>query len=103
MDAHWPLPESDWWNEYYTPLSERIARADPAHPGMGRALAAVRAEITLRRHHGSDYDYAGYVLRPDDTAPGAAPGATPDTTAASTIATTTDAHLLTNRKTMTTS
>lgn len=116
VDAHWPLPESDWWNEYYTPLSERIARADPAdpaHPGMGQALAAARAEITLRRHHGSDYDYAGYVLHPDDTAPGAAPGATleasthpgtaPDTTAASTIATATDAHLLTNRKTMNTS
>ncbi|WP_232109916.1 bifunctional class I SAM-dependent methyltransferase/N-acetyltransferase [Streptomyces buecherae] len=67
VDAHWPLPESDWWNEYYTPLSERIARADPAdpaHPGMGQALAAARAEITLRRHHGSDYDYAGYVLHP---------------------------------------
>ncbi|WEV26724.1 bifunctional class I SAM-dependent methyltransferase/N-acetyltransferase [Streptomyces sp. 71268] len=116
VDAHWPLPESDWWNEYYTPLSERIARADPAdpaHPGMGRALAAARAEITLRRHHGSDYDYAGYVLHPDDTAPDAAHGATPeagthpgtapDTTAASMIATATDAHLLTNRKTMTTS
>ncbi|MEU3958630.1 bifunctional class I SAM-dependent methyltransferase/N-acetyltransferase [Streptomyces buecherae] len=131
VDAHWPLPESDWWNEYYTPLSERIARADPAdpaRPGMGQALAAVRAEITLRRHHGSDYDYAGYVLHPtatpsDTTSRAAshtgtgtadfetptlrhtptgapAPGATATpvgTTAA------THPHLLTNRKTMTTS
>ncbi|WP_240796456.1 bifunctional class I SAM-dependent methyltransferase/N-acetyltransferase [Streptomyces sp. RFCAC02] len=67
LRAHWPLPESDWWDEYYTPLTQRLARADPQRPGMPEALAAHRAEIDMRREHGSDYNYAAYVLRPHDT------------------------------------
>ncbi|MFI7103452.1 methyltransferase domain-containing protein, partial [Streptomyces sp. NPDC050161] len=62
VDAHWPLPEDDWWDEYYTPLTERIAHADPARPGMSQALAALQEEITLRREHGGHYNYAAYVL-----------------------------------------
>ncbi|WP_309141856.1 bifunctional class I SAM-dependent methyltransferase/N-acetyltransferase [Streptomyces griseicoloratus] len=65
--AHWPLPESDWWDEYYTPLTRRMARADARRPGMPEALAAHRAEIAMRRDHGSDYAYAAYLLRPHDT------------------------------------
>ncbi|MDG9725301.1 MULTISPECIES: bifunctional class I SAM-dependent methyltransferase/N-acetyltransferase [unclassified Streptomyces] len=67
LRAHWPLPESDWWDEYYTPLSQRMDRADPQQPGMPQALAAHRTEIDMRREHGSDYDYAAYILRPHDT------------------------------------
>lgn len=55
---HWPLPESDWWTEYYTPLTERIATVDPDLPGTAEAVAATREEITLRREHGHDYRYA---------------------------------------------
>ncbi|AXG81061.1 bifunctional class I SAM-dependent methyltransferase/N-acetyltransferase [Streptomyces paludis] len=61
--AHRPLPESDWWDGYYTPLSRRIVRADPRRPGMPQALAAARAEIAMRREYGSDYNYAAYLLR----------------------------------------
>ncbi|MFD7978371.1 GNAT family N-acetyltransferase [Streptomyces sp. NPDC059071] len=60
-----PQPESDW-DEYYGPLAERAAAADPASPGMAEALAATRAELELRRDHGGDYGYTGYVLRPAD-------------------------------------
>ncbi|WP_333909878.1 SAM-dependent methyltransferase [Streptomyces sp. ACA25] len=67
--AHWPLPESDWWDEYYTPLVQRVARADQRQPGMPEALAALRAEIAMRREHGSDYNYAAYLLRPHDPTP----------------------------------
>ncbi|MEU6079435.1 class I SAM-dependent methyltransferase [Streptomyces sp. NPDC047108] len=59
-----PLPERDWWEEYYTPLTARADAADFATPGMEQAVAAVREEIGLRRAHGSEYRYAGYVLRP---------------------------------------
>ncbi|AWZ03949.1 MULTISPECIES: bifunctional class I SAM-dependent methyltransferase/N-acetyltransferase [unclassified Streptomyces] len=69
VGAHWPLPESDWWNEYYTPLTERIYRAAPDRPGMTEALTALREEIALRREHGSDYNYAGYILHPHDNTP----------------------------------
>jgi hypothetical protein len=57
------LPESDWWDEYYTPLEARIdAWADP-DPATAAALAANRAEVDLRRAHPEDYGYVGYVLR----------------------------------------
>ncbi|MCS0635990.1 bifunctional class I SAM-dependent methyltransferase/N-acetyltransferase [Streptomyces sp. LP05-1] len=69
LRAHRPLPESDWWDEYYTPLAQRIAEADQHQPGRPEALAALRAEITMRREHGSDYDYAAYLLQPHDRSP----------------------------------
>ncbi|WP_053756048.1 bifunctional class I SAM-dependent methyltransferase/N-acetyltransferase [Streptomyces sp. AS58] len=68
--AHWPPPDGDWWSEYYTPLTERIPRAHPRVPGMTQALTALQEEITMRREHGSAYDYAAYVLQPHDHSTG---------------------------------
>ncbi|MGI5467768.1 class I SAM-dependent methyltransferase [Streptomyces sp. CA-132043] len=62
--AHLPQPDSDWWAEFYDPLAERIAAADPDRPGTDRAVAGAREEIGLRREHGHEYRYAAYVLRP---------------------------------------
>jgi SAM-dependent methyltransferase len=59
-------PESDW-EEYYGPLAERAEAADPGAPGMAEALAATREEIGVRREHGGEYGYTGYVLRPSGT------------------------------------
>ncbi|KOX30488.1 MULTISPECIES: methyltransferase domain-containing protein [unclassified Streptomyces] len=56
-------PEGDW-DEYYGPLAVRAEAADTSVPGMAEAVAGARAEIALRRAHGSDYGYAGFVLRP---------------------------------------
>ncbi|MVO87087.1 GNAT family N-acetyltransferase [Streptomyces sp. p1417] len=71
-------PESDW-QEYYGPLGDRADAADPGAPGMAEALAATRAELAMRREHGTEYGYTGYVLRPADgawlTRPEAASGA----------------------------
>ncbi|SEC03735.1 bifunctional class I SAM-dependent methyltransferase/N-acetyltransferase [Streptomyces sp. TLI_105] len=60
-----PQPESDW-DEYYVPLAAHADAADTAVPGMAEAVAGARAEIALRREHGSDYGYAGFVLRVAD-------------------------------------
>ncbi|MEU7020020.1 bifunctional class I SAM-dependent methyltransferase/N-acetyltransferase [Streptomyces sp. NPDC046203] len=60
-----PQPESDW-DEYYDPLAERADAADTTAPGMAEALAETRAEIAMRRAHGADYGYTGFVLRPAD-------------------------------------
>lgn len=70
LRAHWPLPESDWWDEYYTPLTRRIARADPQRSGMPEALTATQAEIAMRRERGGDYNYAAYLLHPYDNTTG---------------------------------
>ncbi|GAB2624974.1 class I SAM-dependent methyltransferase [Streptomyces capparidis] len=61
-----PQPESDWWDEYYTPLAARAAAADRSAPGMAEALAWTEREIAVRRDHGGDYRYTGYVLRPTE-------------------------------------
>jgi SAM-dependent methyltransferase len=60
--ATYLLPDSDW-AAYYDPLAERVAELrgrgiDPA------ALDEVAQEVELRRAHGADYGYTGYVLRP---------------------------------------
>ncbi|WP_030781238.1 bifunctional class I SAM-dependent methyltransferase/N-acetyltransferase [Streptomyces sp. NRRL S-920] len=62
LGAH-PQPETDW-DEYYGPLAARADAADPDAPGMAEALAATREEIAMRRAHGSEFGYTGYVLRP---------------------------------------
>jgi SAM-dependent methyltransferase len=58
-------PDSDW-DEYYVPLAAHADAADPAAPGMADAIAATRAELAMRREHGGEYGYAGFVLRPED-------------------------------------
>ncbi|WP_246277575.1 hypothetical protein [Phytohabitans rumicis] len=61
-----PLPDSDWFDDYYTPLGARLDVTDTSDPAMAEAVAASRAEIELRRRHGADYQYTGYVLRLDE-------------------------------------
>lgn len=60
------LPESDW-DAYYGPLAARIEQLRAERPDGGpafeAALAEVGREIAVRREHGRDYGYTGYVLR----------------------------------------
>src|SRR3954454_10103517 len=49
------LPESDWWEEYYDPLAERIAAWPDPDAETAAALADNQAEIDLRRDHPGDY------------------------------------------------
>ncbi|ROS42763.1 class I SAM-dependent methyltransferase [Amycolatopsis thermoflava] len=62
VEAVFPQPDSDWFDEFYDHLA---ARADAAagDPAMAEAVAAARREIAMRREHGSEYQYTGYVLR----------------------------------------
>ncbi|NBM19390.1 methyltransferase domain-containing protein [Streptomyces sp. GC420] len=75
-----PLPDSDWFDEYYDPLAARVAAADTTDPDMAAAVDATRAEIALRERHGADYRYTGYVLRParDRDTPTPRPSRTPE-------------------------
>lgn len=57
------LPESDWQDEYYGPLEQRIDAWPDPDPETAAALAANRAEIDLRREHPGDYGYLALALR----------------------------------------
>ncbi|MGW0363930.1 GNAT family N-acetyltransferase [Streptomyces sp. NPDC002990] len=75
------LPDSDW-AEYYGPLAERVRdHAASGDPAMAAALAATREEIDVRKRHGHEYRYTGYVLRPVSAGQGGAWTARPETAA----------------------
>jgi serine/threonine-protein kinase HipA len=64
---HFTLPPAAWWDDYYTPLEERMAKVAPdADPELAAAIAATRREIALfRRCHGA-YGYVFYLMRAAD-------------------------------------
>ena len=56
------LPDVDW-DAYYEPLAANLRRM--RDDGVAPALVdEVGREIEVRRAHGADYGYTGYVLRP---------------------------------------
>lgn len=58
----WPLPQEAWWDDYYTPLAERLAALE-GEPALAAAIAETRREIELRRRCGDSYGYVFYLLR----------------------------------------
>lgn len=68
QDAGWTvagtylLPDVDW-DAYYGPLESSLDRM--RDDGVAQDLLdEVGREIGVRREHGADYGYTGYVLRP---------------------------------------
>ena len=61
---HFVVPESDWWDEYYTPLERRIDELR-SECGDDRDATAFlddqRAEIALYRKYAASYGYVFYV------------------------------------------
>ena len=62
LRATYQLPDSDWWDEYYTPLEERIRAFAPAGDEERAAAAAELHEIEVRRRCAEEYAYTGYVI-----------------------------------------
>lgn len=63
---HFALPETAWWEGYYTPLRERLAALRARHAGDAAGLAALAAtarEIDLFERHAGAYGYVFYVVR----------------------------------------
>lgn len=61
---HFTLPPAAWWDEYYTPLEQRMARLAPAaDPALAAAIGETRREIELFRKYGDSYGYVFYLLR----------------------------------------
>ena len=66
------LPQQAWWDEYYTPLQERIAllrhrAAD--NPELAAVLAETEGEITVFSRFGDSYGYVFYLMRKGDRDP----------------------------------
>ncbi len=58
------LPESDWFDEYYTPMKQKHAMLSiDAGEDMQRAIASGRLEIELYENHGDEYGYVGFIVR----------------------------------------
>lgn len=60
------LPDSAWWNDYYTPLEAKLPALRQKYAADKEArsvIAAAEAEIDIRRRFGQSYGYQFFVLR----------------------------------------
>lgn len=65
---HFPVSDSAWWDDFYTPLEQRIEALREQHAQDPETLAALdelAAEPALHRRHGSTYGYEFFVARRD--------------------------------------
>jgi hypothetical protein len=60
------LPESAWWDDYYTPMIERIKELKLKNAGVAEAeevYAHCETEIEMFRRHSKSYGYTFFVLQ----------------------------------------
>ena len=66
LSGRFTLPDSAWWDDYYTPLSEKFPRLIEKYAGDEAGLAVVemaQEEQRIRRDFGSSYGYEFFVAR----------------------------------------
>lgn len=59
------LPDSAWWDDYYTPMQLRLAELKRTHKGVPEAeavYAACDTEMEMFRRHSQHYGYAFFIL-----------------------------------------
>jgi hypothetical protein len=64
--GHFVLPESAWWEDYYTPLEQRIRILAEKYRDNEETLAFLRSsqrEIDLYRKYSEWYGYVFYVMQ----------------------------------------
>ena len=64
--GHFTLPDSAWWNDFYTPMEQRIATLRPQYAQDKEATVAldsIAGEIDLHRRFGDCYGYEFFVLQ----------------------------------------
>ncbi len=60
------LPDSAWWDDYYTPMCHRLAELKQTNTGVPEAeavYAACETEVEMFRRHSTHYGYAFFVLQ----------------------------------------
>lgn len=66
--AHFLMPEKAWWDNYYTPLEQRLQHLLRKYADNADALAVLKShqkEIDLFRHYSDYYGYVFYILQMD--------------------------------------
>ena len=66
IQGHFTLPQSDWWDQFYSPMEERITALRNKYADDDealRALDAIHDEVELHRQFGDYYGYEFIVLR----------------------------------------
>jgi len=66
--AHFTLPDTAWWENYYTPLEARLALLEHRYAGDSIALEIIettKTEIRLRRQYSEVYGYEFFIARAD--------------------------------------
>ncbi len=65
LKGNFTLPESAWWDDYYSPMEKRIADLRRAHQNDAAAIKALdeeQAEIDIYRRFHDAYGYVFYVM-----------------------------------------
>ena len=60
------LPQSAWWDEYYAPLTERMARLrqkGDVTPALAAFLDETDREIAMFHRYGDSFGYVFYLMR----------------------------------------
>ncbi len=63
--GHFVLPESAWWEHYYTPVEQKLVALREKYKDNPKALAVVefhQREIDLYRQYSDYYGYFFYVM-----------------------------------------
>ena len=64
---HFALPESTWWDDYYNPLAQQLAKLQAEFgqdPLAAQVFAECQAEIECYRDYSEYYGYVFFVARP---------------------------------------
>jgi SAM-dependent methyltransferase len=67
--GHFVLPESSWWDSYYVPVLERVARLKDKYRGDAEAegiLGQETVEIELYKKYSDYYGYVFFVIKRTD-------------------------------------
>jgi len=69
LDSHFTIPESAWFNDYYTPMEKRIGELTEKYRENEEAqltLSRAKAEIDMYKNYSSYYGYEFYILRAEN-------------------------------------
>ena len=64
--GHFTLPDSAWWEDYYTPLAKKLPTLKQKYVGDEEALTVIAItenEIEIRQRYGNSYGYQFFIAR----------------------------------------